>query len=62
VRSELVCFQETDIVQGSSRCEQEFFICPDRKEDTYDPARNGASHRHSYCKLSELSVIVKECQ
>jgi hypothetical protein len=47
VRSELVCFQETDVVQGSSRCEEEFFVCHSRREDALGPARNGASRRES---------------
>jgi hypothetical protein len=45
VRSQLVCFQETDIVQGSSRCEQELLIRHSRREDARGPARNGVSRR-----------------
>jgi hypothetical protein len=63
VRSELMCSQETDIIQGSSRCEHKFFIHHSRSEDIRGPARDGASRRQSVIvKLSELSVIVKEHQ
>jgi hypothetical protein len=47
VRSELVCFRETDIVQGSRKCEQEFFVRHSRREDARGPERNRASRRQS---------------
>jgi hypothetical protein len=47
VRSELVCFQDTDIIQGSSRWEQEFFVRHSGREDSHGPVRNGVSRGQS---------------
>jgi hypothetical protein len=56
---------QTDIIQGSSVCEQWFIIHHSGREDTCGPARNGASRRQSLiviidynCKEVSINPII----